>query len=82
MPGLEDKQVPIIPKDNDSLGGDTGLDGIPIPANGQIQSPTYTELADGADAVNPQPGKKGLDSFATPANGLPNKSFNGDGLAN
>ena len=54
MPGLEDKQVPIIPKDNDSLGGDTGLDGIPIPANGQIQSPTYTELADGADAVNQQ----------------------------
>tara|TARA_B100000900_G_scaffold401052_1_gene405318 strand:- start:284 stop:535 length:252 start_codon:yes stop_codon:yes gene_type:complete len=82
MPGLEDKQVPIIPKVNDSLGGDTGLDGIPIPASGQIQQPTFTELADGADAVNPQPGKQGLDTFAIPSNGTPDKTkFSGDGLA-
>ena len=44
-PGLEDKQLPNIPKDNDSLGGDNGLEGIPIPPNGQVRAdPTFTEL--------------------------------------
>ena len=51
MPGLEDKQLPNIPKENDSLGGDTGLEGIPIPPNGQITNPTFTEFADGNDAI-------------------------------
>ena len=49
MSGLEDKQLPNIPKDNDSLGGDNGLEGIPIPPNGEIEDPTFTELPDGND---------------------------------
>ena len=53
----------------------------PIPANGQIVSPTFTELADGADAVTPQPGKVGLEEFGIPTNGTINTTFNGDGLA-
>ena len=47
--GLEDKQLPNIPKNNDSLGGDLGLENTPIPPNGQIVPPTFTELADGND---------------------------------
>ena len=81
MPGLEDKQIPNIPKENDSLGGDTGLEGIPIPPNGQIANPTFTEFADGNDAPRPQKGKVGLEDFATPTGDLGKKSFRGDGLA-
>ena len=80
MPGLEDRQVPEVPKNNDSLGGDLGLENTPIPPNGQIVPPTFTELADGADAVTPQTGKKGLEEFAIPDNGKANKEF-GDGTA-
>ena len=47
MPGLEDRQLPEVPKNNDSLGGDLGLENTPIPPNGQIVPPTFTELADG-----------------------------------
>ena len=81
MPGLEDKQLPNIPKDNDSLGGVNGLEGIPIPPNGQIADPTFTELADGNDAPQPQKGKVGLEDFAIPDNGKLGKTFSGDGLA-
>ena len=82
MPGLEDKQLPNIPKENDSLGGDLGLENTPIPPNGQIVPPTFTELADGNDAVTPQPGKVGLEEFGTPTNGTINTtSFSSDGLA-
>ena len=82
MPGLEDRQVPTIPKDNDSLGGPDGLENTPIPPNGQIVPPTFTELADGADAVTPQVGKIGLEDFAIPTNGTINTtSFSSDGLA-
>jgi hypothetical protein len=82
MPGLEDKQLPTIPKVNDSLGGPDGLENTPIPPNGQIVSPTFTELADGADAVTPQPGKVGLEEFGIPTNGTINTtSFSSDGLA-
>ena len=81
MPGLEDKQLPNIPKNNDSLGGDNGLEGIPIPPNGQIADPTFTELADGNDAPQPQKGKVGLEDFAIPDNGKLGKTISGDGLA-
>ena len=57
-----------------------GLEEMPIPNNGKITPPTYTELADGADAVTPQVGKKGLDTFAIPDNGKANTAF-GDGTA-
>jgi|TARA_R110000824_G_scaffold16807_1_gene69133 hypothetical protein len=57
-----------------------GLEEMPIPNNGKITPPTHTELADGADAVTPQEGKKGLETFAIPATGQPNKAF-GDGTA-
>ena len=82
MPGLEDMtSIHQQPKsENDSLGGDEGLDKIAIPPNGQIEAPTFTELADGADAVTPQAGKKGLEEFAIPDNGLANTNF-GDGTA-
>ena len=81
MPGLEDKQLPNIPKENDSLGGDLGLENTPIPPNGQIADPTFTELADGNDAPQPQKGKVGLEDFAIPDNGKLGKTFSGDGLA-
>tara|TARA_Y100000385_G_scaffold46168_1_gene42785 strand:+ start:871 stop:1119 length:249 start_codon:yes stop_codon:yes gene_type:complete len=81
MPGLEDKKLPNIPKENDSLGGDTGLEGISIPPNGQITNPTFTEFADGNDAPQPQKGKVGLEDFATPDSGKLGKTFIGDGLA-
>jgi|TARA_X000001036_G_scaffold284698_1_gene264486 hypothetical protein len=57
-----------------------GLEEMPIPDNGKIEQPSYTELADGADAVTPQTGKKGLDTFAIPDNGKANTTF-GDGTA-
>ena len=57
-----------------------GLEEMPIPNNGKITPPTHTELADGADAVTPQEGKKGLGDFAIPDNGKVNTSF-GDGTA-
>ena len=57
-----------------------GLEEMPIPDNGKIEQPTFTELADGADAVTPQSGKKGLEEFAIPDNGKANKEF-GDGTA-
>ena len=81
MPGLEDKQLPNIPKENDSLGGDLGLENTPIPPNGQIADPTFTELADGNDAPQPQKGVVGLEDFKIPANGQIGKTFSGDGLA-
>ena len=77
MPGLEDKQLPNIPKENDSLG----LENTPIPPNGQIADPTFTELADGNDAPQPQKGKVGLEDFAIPDSGKLGKTFSGDGLA-
>ena len=59
-----------------------GLEEMPIPDNGKIEQPTFTELADGNDAVTPQPGKVGLEEFGTPTNGTINTtSFNSDGLA-
>tara|TARA_B100001113_G_scaffold299460_1_gene257848 strand:- start:752 stop:1000 length:249 start_codon:yes stop_codon:yes gene_type:complete len=81
MPGLEDKQLPNIPKVNDSLGGPDGLENTPIPPNGQIADPTFTELADGNDAPQPQKGVVGLEDFKIPANGQIGKTFSGDGLA-
>ena len=81
MPGLEDRQVPEVPKNNDSLGGDLGLENTPIPPNGQIADPTFTELADGNDAPQPQKGKVGLEYFAIPDSGKLGKTFSGDGLA-
>ena len=81
MPGLEDKQLPNIPKVNDSLGGPDGLENTPIPPNGQIADPTFTELADGNDAPQPQKGKVGLEDFAIPDSGKLGKTFSGDGLA-
>ena len=81
MPGLEDKQLPNIPKENDSLGGDLGLENTTIPPNGQIADPTFTELADGNDAPQPQKGKVGLEDFAIPDSGKLGKTFSGDGLA-
>jgi|APSaa5957512493_1039668.scaffolds.fasta_scaffold66853_3 hypothetical protein len=57
-----------------------GLEEMPIPNNGKITPPTHTELADGADAVTPQTGKKGLDTFAIPDTGKANTTF-GDGTA-
>lgn len=57
-----------------------GLEEMPIPDNGKITPPTHTELADGADAVTPQTGKKGLDTFAIPDNGKALTDF-GDGTA-
>ena len=81
MPGLEDRQVPEVPKNNDSLGGDLGLENTPIPPNGQIVPPTFTELADGNDAPQPQKGKVGLEDFAIPDSGKLGKTFSGDGLA-
>tara|TARA_Y100001937_G_scaffold13246_1_gene17352 strand:+ start:5944 stop:6192 length:249 start_codon:yes stop_codon:yes gene_type:complete len=81
MPGLEDKQLPNIPKVNDSLGGPEGLENTPIPPNGQIADPTFTELADGNDAPQPQKGVVGLEDFKIPANGQIGKTFSGDGLA-
>ena len=38
MPGLEDRELPTIPKSNDSLGGDSGVEKIPTPSNGQINT--------------------------------------------
>ena len=81
MPGLEDKQLPNIPKVNDSLGGPDGLENTPIPPNGQIADPTFTELADGNDAPQPQKGVVGLEDFKIPAHGQIGKTFSGDGLA-
>ena len=52
-----------------------GLEEMPIPDNGKIEQPTFTELADGADAVTPQTGKKGLEEFAIPDNCKDNKEF-------
>ena len=81
MPGLEDRQVPEVPKNNDSLGGDLGLENTPIPPNGQIADPTFTELADGNDAPQPQKGKVGLEDFAITDSGKLGKTFSGDGVA-
>jgi hypothetical protein len=83
MPGLEDMtsiHAPVANSDNDSLGGDEGLDKISTPTSGVIETPTFTELADGADAASPQVGKQGLDTFDIPTNGQALTSF-GDGTA-
>ena len=69
MAGLEDKKLPEIPKKNDSLGGDSGLENL-VPSQPFVKS--------GNDSLG---GPSGLDKLPTPTNGLPNRQFNGDGLA-
>ena len=69
MPGLEDKQLPNIPKNNDSLGGDSGLENL-VPSQPFVKS--------GNDSLG---GDDGLENVKIPASGTINKSFNGDGLA-
>ena len=69
MPGLEDRELPTIPKSNDSLGGDEGVEKL-IPNQPFIKS--------GNDSLG---GPSGVDKLPTQSNGQINTSFNGDGLA-
>tara|TARA_B100001113_G_scaffold235344_1_gene193494 strand:+ start:1134 stop:1346 length:213 start_codon:yes stop_codon:yes gene_type:complete len=69
MAGLEDKKLPEIPKKNDSLGGDSGLENL-IPNNPFVKS--------GNDSLG---GDDGLEKAKIPAAGKINTEFNGDGLA-
>ena len=69
MPGLEDRELPTIPKSNDSLGVDEGVEKL-IPNQPFIKS--------GNDSLG---GPSGVDKLPTPSNGQINTSFNGDGLA-
>tara|TARA_R100000005_G_C4951325_1_gene171718 strand:+ start:269 stop:487 length:219 start_codon:yes stop_codon:yes gene_type:complete len=72
MPGLEDKKsIHQQPKStNDSLGSDSGLENL---------QPNQPFVKSSNDSLG---GDTGLEGMSIPQNGQPNKSFNGDGLAN
>ena len=42
MPGLEDRELPTIPKSNDSLGGESGLEKLIRPFSGFDSNPPNT----------------------------------------
>ena len=42
MPGLEDRELPTIPKSNDSLGGESGLEKLIRPFSGFDSNPPKT----------------------------------------
>ena len=68
MAGLEDKTLPQIPKKNDSIGGDSGVENL-IPNNPFVKS--------GNDSLGGDEGlEKGKD---TGESGQINTGFNGDG---
>jgi hypothetical protein len=69
MAGLEDRKLPTIPKKNDSLGSDSGLENL---------KPTNPFIKSGNDSLG---GDSGLDTIKIPASGRINTGFNGDGLA-
>ena len=69
MPGLEDRELPTIPKSNDSLGGESGLEKL---------IPNHPFIKSGNDSLG---GDSGVEKIPTPSNGQINTSFGGDGLA-
>ena len=69
MAGLEDRKLPTIPKKNDSLGSDSGLENL---------KPTNPFIKSGNDSLG---GNSGIENFKIPASGRINRAWNGDGTA-